>query len=90
MADIISRIEFLGSINSSKICNATQLFDKDELRRIVEFIRAGGLDKARDMEIRELERRRRALESTRTEVESARLWGNEPGLFSFGNGSGKH
>jgi Zn-finger nucleic acid-binding protein len=30
-------------------------FDKDELRRIVEFIRAGGLDKAREMKIRQLE-----------------------------------
>ena len=36
-------------------------FDKDELRRIVEFIRAGGMDKARDREMRELDRRRREL-----------------------------
>lgn len=36
-------------------------FDKDELRRIVEFIRAGGVDKARDMEMRDLDRRRREL-----------------------------
>jgi len=36
-------------------------FDKDELRRIVEFIRAGGIDKARAREIEELERRRRDL-----------------------------
>ena len=40
-------------------------FDKDELRRIVEFIRAGGVDKARDMEVRELERRRRELDAAR-------------------------
>lgn len=38
-------------------------FDKDELRRIVEFIRAGGLEKARMMEIQELEQQRRALQS---------------------------
>jgi Zn-finger nucleic acid-binding protein len=38
-------------------------FDKDELRRIVEFIRAGGMDKERAMEIEELERQRRALKS---------------------------
>src|SRR3954471_17919971 len=38
-------------------------FDKDELRRIVEFIRGGGLDMARSEEIAELERRRRALAS---------------------------
>jgi Zn-finger nucleic acid-binding protein len=36
-------------------------FDKEELRRIVEFIRAGGLDKARIKEIEELERQRREL-----------------------------
>jgi Zn-finger nucleic acid-binding protein/predicted RNA-binding Zn-ribbon protein involved in translation (DUF1610 family) len=36
-------------------------FDKDELRRIVEFIRAGGLDKARIKEIEDLARQRREL-----------------------------
>lgn len=36
-------------------------FDRDELRRIVEFIRAGGLDEARAREIAELEERRRQL-----------------------------
>jgi len=39
-------------------------FDKEELRRVVEFIRAGGFDKARAMEIDELKRQRRALETT--------------------------
>lgn len=38
-------------------------FDKDELRRIVEFIRAGGLDAARADEIEELERKRRELKA---------------------------
>jgi Zn-finger nucleic acid-binding protein len=36
-------------------------FDKDELRRIVEFIRSGGMDAARADEIEELERKRREL-----------------------------
>ncbi len=36
-------------------------FDRDELRRIVEFIRAGGLDSARARELDELEERRRQL-----------------------------
>ena len=36
-------------------------FDKDELRRIVEFIRAGGLDAARAREIDDLEAKRRQL-----------------------------
>lgn len=40
-------------------------FDKDELRRIVEFIRGGGLDKARKMEIASLELKRQQLESAR-------------------------
>lgn len=40
-------------------------FDKDELRRIIEFIRAGGLEKSRKMEIEELEYQRRLLQSER-------------------------
>lgn len=38
-------------------------FDKDELRGMVEFIRAGGMDKARTREIQELEQKRRRLAS---------------------------
>jgi Zn-finger nucleic acid-binding protein len=34
-------------------------FDRDELRRIVEFIRAGGMDKARQREMADLEEDRR-------------------------------
>jgi Zn-finger nucleic acid-binding protein len=41
-------------------------FDKDELRRIVEFIQAGGFDKAREVEIADLERQRHELEAVRT------------------------
>ena len=41
-------------------------FDKEELRRIVEFIRAGGVDKAREKEIGDLERRRRELINAQT------------------------
>jgi Zn-finger nucleic acid-binding protein len=37
-------------------------FDRDELRRIVEFIQAGGLMQARAQEIADLERERRAVE----------------------------
>jgi Zn-finger nucleic acid-binding protein len=37
-------------------------FDRDELRRIVEFIQAGGLMNARAQEIADLERERRAVE----------------------------
>jgi len=40
-------------------------FDRDELRRIVEFIRAGGIDSARARELAELEERRRQLNAAR-------------------------
>jgi hypothetical protein len=40
-------------------------FDKDELRRTVEFIRAGGLEKARAHQIAQLEDERRRLEATK-------------------------
>jgi Zn-finger nucleic acid-binding protein len=36
-------------------------FDKDELRKVVEFIRAGGLEQSRAREIEELEQRRSEL-----------------------------
>lgn len=39
-------------------------FDRDELRRIIEFIGAGGFIKSREMEVRELERRQRSLQNT--------------------------
>jgi Zn-finger nucleic acid-binding protein len=41
-------------------------FDRDELRRIVEFIRGGGLDVARAREIADLEERKRELEVAET------------------------
>lgn len=43
-------------------------FDKDELRRIIEFIRAGGMQMAREHEIKTLEtRRERLLEEQRAD-----------------------
>ena len=39
--------------------------DRDELQRIVEFIRAGGLDRARQIEKQELDSERRTLEVQR-------------------------
>lgn len=42
-------------------------FDKDELRRIVDFIQAGGLEKAREMEMARLERERHELEAARAD-----------------------
>src|SRR5262249_12635111 len=43
-------------------------FDKDELRRIIEFIRAGGLDKARAMQIEGLEDQRRQLKAAEMSI----------------------
>src|SRR6185295_6075766 len=38
-------------------------FDRDELRRIIEFIQAGGLDRARQREKQDIEQQRRRAES---------------------------
>ncbi len=43
-------------------------FDKDELRRIVEFIRAGGFEAARAREMDELEQRRQNLRAAQYEA----------------------
>jgi Zn-finger nucleic acid-binding protein len=40
-------------------------FDKDELRRIVEFLRSGGMEMARQAELAELERQRRKLQAAK-------------------------
>jgi len=55
-------------------------FDKDELRRIVEFIRAGGLEKARENEIAELEEQRRRLKAAQM--------GQAVGATDYSMGSG--
>jgi Zn-finger nucleic acid-binding protein len=54
-------------------------FDHDELRRIVEFIRAGGLDVSRAREIADLEERKRELEA----AEAARAAGARAGESAF-------
>ncbi len=49
-------------------------FDKDELRRIVEFIRAGGMELARSRQLEEIEDRKRALEAAQAALDQqARL-----------------
>lgn len=55
-------------------------FDKDELRRIVEFIRAGGFDKVRAMEKAEIARQKAALEAARV----ASAWDSRSGYDSRG------
>jgi Zn-finger nucleic acid-binding protein len=49
-------------------------FDKDELRRIVEFIRAGGLEQARERELADLDQQRRALKA----AQMASSWDSRP------------
>ena len=56
-------------------------FDRDELRRIVEFIRGGGLDVARAREIADLEERKRQLVA----AEAARAAGARAGEAAFGD-----
>jgi Zn-finger nucleic acid-binding protein len=40
-------------------------FDKDELRRVLEFIQKGGLDKSRELQIRELDEKKRLAEASK-------------------------
>jgi Zn-finger nucleic acid-binding protein len=66
--NLMNRVNFAHCSNVVvDVCKAHGTwFDRDELRRIVEFIRAGGIEKSRAMEISELERKKRELESART------------------------
>ncbi len=51
------------------ICRAHGVwFDREELRQIIEFIRSGGLDRARALEKDELDRERREIESKMRDV----------------------
>lgn len=56
-------------------------FDRDELRRIVEFIRAGGMEKSRELEIQELERKRSQL-SSEVSAQGATAFLNTPAVSS--------
>ena len=59
--DLMNRVNFANFSNVIvDVCRQHGTwFDRDELRRIVEFIRAGGLDKARAREMQDLEADRR-------------------------------
>jgi Zn-finger nucleic acid-binding protein len=56
-------------------------FDKDQLRRIVEFIRTGGLEKMRFRELEELEDRRRQTENATAPAS----WGPEDAMGEWCN-----
>jgi Zn-finger nucleic acid-binding protein len=60
-------------------------FDKDELRRTVEFIRAGGLEKARARELEEIKDERRRLEASNrqgTLLDPGMMAGSRASTFS--------
>jgi Zn-finger nucleic acid-binding protein len=64
-------------------------FDRDELRRVVEFIRAGGLDKARAREVANLEEGRRLahldlpVPAGTVDLRGHALWSLSDFLLSF-------
>ncbi len=53
-------------------------FDADELRQIVEFVRAGGLDAARARDREDLETERKRLEHARADADAAHAHAPEP------------
>jgi len=62
-------------------------FDKDELRRIVEFIQRGGFDKARAAEIRDLEDRKRELEAARNTIAHESRLGGSATAYNYKEGA---
>jgi Zn-finger nucleic acid-binding protein len=48
--------------------------DRDELRRIIEFIRSGGLERQRQIEMEELERQRNQLEAQQRTSDTGGGW----------------
>jgi Zn-finger nucleic acid-binding protein len=63
--DLMNRVNFAHCSNVIvNVCSRHGTWvDKDQLRRIVEFIRDGGLEKSRRAELEELEDRKRSLEA---------------------------
>jgi Zn-finger nucleic acid-binding protein len=57
-------------------------FDLNELQRIMQFIRSGGLDRVRERQRRELEEERRRLESARRERDDGSALPGRIGLQS--------
>ena len=77
--ELMNRFNFSGT--SGVILDACRphgvWFDADELRRIVAFIAAGGLDAAREREKAELEEARRRLENSQKQSAQASLFDSE-------------
>jgi Zn-finger nucleic acid-binding protein len=62
--ELMNRVNYAGCSNVIvEVCKAHGTwFDRDQLRQLVEFIRAGGMEKVRARQIAELEEQRRLLE----------------------------
>jgi Zn-finger nucleic acid-binding protein len=73
--DLMNRSNFAGCSHIVlDVCSAHGTwFDKDELRRVVDFIRAGGLEKARAKQIAELDERRRRANAIPVPVDMGTL-----------------
>jgi Zn-finger nucleic acid-binding protein len=71
--DLMNRVNFAHYSNVIvDVCkNHGTWFDRDELQRVVEFIRSGGIDSARDRQLAELKERQRQLRAAQTAV----AWG---------------
>ena len=67
-------------------------FDRDELRRIVEFIRSGGLEASRAREKSELQEERRRLNQERLALQADRSsslgWGEDQRLSGIASARG--
>jgi Zn-finger nucleic acid-binding protein len=65
---LMNRVNFAGYSNVIvDVCKTHGTwFDRDELRRVVEFIRSGGLDTARHRELEELQARQFQLKAAQT------------------------
>lgn len=65
------------------VCNAHGIwFDRDELPKILDFVKSGGLDAARQHEVEELQAQRRAARSVQAEAQAAgarRIFPIDPG-----------
>jgi Zn-finger nucleic acid-binding protein len=84
-AKLMNRVNFANCANVVvDVCrDHGTWFDRDELRRIVEFIREGGLARAREKEIRDLEEQRRRLKAAR--MASAGEENERPSASGYGD-----
>jgi Zn-finger nucleic acid-binding protein len=68
--ELMNRVNFARYSNVIvDVCkNHGTWFDRDELRRVIEFIRSGGIDAARERQLAEIKERQRQLRAAQTAV----------------------